>query len=274
MSGPSVKIPADWLDSDQIEDLGADAVLLMLTALAHSARQTSEGVVPRRQLRKLWPVADIDGAIAALVAAGEVEDRGADLYFVKWGEFLLSAEEVDRIKEQNRIRDERRRRHNKGDHAMCLARYCSRAQEEQGAPLTRESHVSPRVAHADPIRTYPIRPDPTVGRGSGGEKEAGEQSAHGSAAPPAAVAEVEPGPALAPPPSLPESVPKGYGLKISAVIAAQRRFGMSAHKRTDEPRQCCKAPDANPIHDVETAAVMAEQADDLAEFVAYWEGVA
>src|SRR3954471_10592422 len=101
MSGPSVKIPADWLDSDHVEDLGADVVMLMLTALGYSARQISDGVVPRRRLRKCWPVDDLEKAIEQLVAAGELEDRGDDLLFVHWRDFLLDAGEVERMRANN-----------------------------------------------------------------------------------------------------------------------------------------------------------------------------
>lgn len=151
MAGPSVKVAADWLDSDRLEDMGADVVLLMLTALAWSARQTTNGVVPRRQLRKLWPVSNVDDAIELLIEAEEVEAEGDDLMFVRWHEFILTAEEVDRIRELNRARDKRRRLHNRGDHSMCQPKYCRAADS-----LTRENHVGSRVSHGDPTR-----PDPT-----------------------------------------------------------------------------------------------------------------
>ncbi|HWI42001.1 MAG TPA: hypothetical protein VNS81_00170 [Nocardioides sp.] len=233
MSGPSVKVSADWLDSDHIEDLGADAVLLMLTALAHSARQTSEGIVPRRQLRKLWPVASLEDTIVRLVDVGEVEEREGDLYFVNWREFLLSADEVSRIKEQNRTRDERRRRHNKGDHSMCQPKYCHRAREESEA-LTRESHVGPRVSHADPILTDPDRSDPTEGRGSGGRRKPdGQQSAPGSAAPPAATAAREQQP--------------------PSVEDPEQRLGLNRHTLAAE---CCPFDHLpqHPIHQVDDVA--------------------
>lgn len=181
MSGPSVKIPADWLDSDQIEDLGADAILLMLTALGNSARQLTEGVVPRRALRKLWPVDDIDDAVTRLIKAGEVEDQGDTLLFVHWQKFILDKSEVEAIKEKNRVRDERRRRHNGSDHSMCLPRYCKDAPRENSRENSRESHVSPRVSHADPTRTYPDRPLGREGKGRGAGSAADDSA---SATPP------------------------------------------------------------------------------------------
>lgn len=175
MSGPSVKIPADWLDSDRIEDLGADTIMLMLTALGYSAEQTTDGVVPRRQVRKFWQVDDVGAAIDQLIRAGEVEDRGDVLLFVNWRDFILDAEQVEEIRSGNRERAERSRRHRKGDHAMCRASYCrdaprdsSRDQSHHGA---RESRTS------DPIRS-----DPTARE----EKEKGGEAGAAGAAPPAA----------------------------------------------------------------------------------------
>lgn len=177
MSGPSVKVLVEWLDNSKTERIGADAVLLLFTALGHSARQTSNGVVERDQLRKLWPVADIDDAVNRLIKAGQVEERGDDLYLVNWRDFILEADEVDRIKEMSRTRDERRRRHNRGDHSMCQPRYCSAAPRENSRDSERGKNVGSHVSHADPTRTYPDRP---LGR----EGEDGRGSAPGSAGAP------------------------------------------------------------------------------------------
>lgn len=190
MSGPSVKIPADWLDSDRIEDLGADVVLLMLTALGQSARQTSNGVVPRRQLRKLWPVDDVDGAIAQLVKVGEIEERGADLFFIHWGDFILSEDEVDQIRAGSRERTERSRRHQRGDHSMCRPNYCREAARLRDASRheSRDRDGTVRVSDADPYRSDPTRP-----LGRGGEGEGRPPAGPRSAGAPRAAASSPPG---------------------------------------------------------------------------------
>lgn len=263
MSGPSVKVPADWLDSDQVEQLGADAVLLMLTALGYSARQLSEGDVPKRALRKLWPVGDLEAVTQRLVDAGEVIDKGNSLHFVDWREFLLTADEVDRIKEQNKVRDERRRRHNKGDHSICNPKYCKYAEPRDSS---RENHVSPRVSHADPTRTDPTRTEPDVVRG---EVRVEDGVPDGAGAPPAAVPKVEK--KTPPPPSLPHDL-KHLALKIAALIAAEDRYGLTAHEWTSEPQDCCPAPRRNPIHDTDTSQIIAERAGELSEYIAYYRG--
>lgn len=176
MSGPSVKIPADWLDADHIEDLGADVVMLMITALGHSARQTTNGLVQRRRLRKLWPVDDVEKAIELLVDAGELEDQGDKVLFVNWADFILEADEVDRIKALNRERAERSRRHHKGDHSICRPSYCREAARLRDASRdqSRDDHVTVRVSNGDPYRPDPDRP---LGREGKGRAAAGRRSA-------------------------------------------------------------------------------------------------
>lgn len=198
MSGPSVKVPVDWLDSDAVEQLGADTVLLALTALGYSARQTTNGVVPRRQLRKLWPVDDVDQAIAQLVDAGEVEDRGDELLFVHWDAFILAGDEVEKIRAASRERTERSRRHQRGDHSLCTTRCWVRRKHDEGDHSRCEGwcvtgngtgdvtgnatgDVTSHVSDGDPIRTDPTRPDPTIGGSGGTGRGSGGRRADGSA---------------------------------------------------------------------------------------------
>lgn len=188
MSGPSVKIPADWLDSDTIEDLGGDTVVLMLTAFGWSARQTTNGVVPRRQLRKLWHVDDVDDAVDQLIKAGEVEDRGADLYFVNWRDFILSQDEVDQARAGNRERSERSRRHKRGDHSMCRPDWCRAASRSRDE--SRDGHGTVRVSDGHPIRSDPTRPDRKGGED--GEGEGSPDASGGSAGASPAAATVPP----------------------------------------------------------------------------------
>jgi hypothetical protein len=169
MSGPSVKVSATWLNSDRIEDLDAGTVLLMISALGWSADQTTNGLVPRRTLRKLWPVADVDAAIDQLIKAGEVEDHGDRLLFVRWADFILSEDEVDEIRAGSRERSERSRRHKRGDHTMCRPSYCRAAARDLSRDASRDGDVTVRVSDG-----HPIRPDPTRPQGRGGEGGAAE----------------------------------------------------------------------------------------------------
>ncbi|HEY0889662.1 MAG TPA: hypothetical protein VGE38_08640 [Nocardioides sp.] len=194
MSGPSVKIGSDWLDSDHIEDLDADVVLLMLAALGYSARQTTNGIVPRRRLRKLMrDTVDLDDAVSQLVQAGEAEERGDDLLFVRWRDFILSQDEVDQVKAGSRERAERSRRHKRGDHSMCRPDWCRAASRDQSRTITRDSDVTVHVSHGHPIRSDPTRTDPTRTDPTAREEREGE--GEGSPAAPGGSAEAPPTPA-------------------------------------------------------------------------------
>lgn len=181
MSGPSVQIPTSWLQDDDLEDLGGDTVMLMLTALAYCADQTDDGWVARRRLRKLWPVDDLEGAIERLVKAGEVDDHGERVLFTNWRRFILSEDEVGEIRAGNRERAERSRRHKRGDHSMCRPTYCNAA---HNAPQSRDSDVTVRVSDGHPIRTDPTRTDPTSREGRKGKGKARQQGGSAGATPP------------------------------------------------------------------------------------------
>lgn len=168
MSGPSVQMPTSWLQSDELEDLGSDTVMLMLTALAYCADQTDDGWVTRRRLRKLWPVDDLDESIGRLAKVGEVEDHDERVFFVQWRRFILSEEEVDEIRAGNRERSQRSRRHKRGDHSMCRPAYCNAARSrEKDRDATRDSDGTVRVSDGLPYRPDPTRPPGRGGRGEG-----------------------------------------------------------------------------------------------------------
>lgn len=166
----SVKVDASWFERDDIEQLGAGAAIFLLSALAYSARNLTDGEIPRRQVRRLWAVDDIEGTVAALVAAGQLEDRGEVLHLLHWRDFILAASEVVTIREQTRVRTERHRRHSKGDHSMCDR--CSAVRNG----VTNGVSNTP----SEPNRAEPSRAEP---QGEGSRSAAGTDP-DGAGAPP------------------------------------------------------------------------------------------
>lgn len=114
-----VKIPDLWLESDDVEALGSDAVVLHLSALAYCSRQGTDGRLPIGALRRLWPVADTATAIKALEVAGEWQQAADGWLLINWRNHLLSAAEMEHRREVSRQTSERYRRHKAGDHSMC-----------------------------------------------------------------------------------------------------------------------------------------------------------
>lgn len=157
-----VKVSAEWFESDEVEDVGADVAMLHLSALAYSARQMTDGRIPRRQLRRLWPVDDLDQAVRVLVDAGWWEAIGDGYAISTWRDHLLSADEVERKRASNRERQERFRRHKAGDHSMC-----QRCTAVRGNAL--RNGLSHGVSNAPPIRSDPSVPTGRRGGQAGGK---------------------------------------------------------------------------------------------------------
>lgn len=179
MSG-SVQIPVDWFDRDDVEAIGAGAVLLHLSALAYSARQLTDGTVPRRQLRRLWDADDVGQAVSVLEKVGWWEPVDDGWVIRDWHDFILSASEVDKIRSDQRTRGERHRRHKRGDHSMCD--YCWAIRSE--AASRRDEH---RDEHRDSHHQSPreSRPPNRTSPKVRGEEATGPAAFDGPAVPPA-----------------------------------------------------------------------------------------
>jgi hypothetical protein len=114
-----VKVPQDWMASEDVERLSPEVVVFHLSALAESGRHRADGRVTERMVRRLWPVSDPDAVIGELVTSGWWEPRGDGWLIRDWQTFLLSASEIDNRREVSRKSSERHRRHKAGDHTMC-----------------------------------------------------------------------------------------------------------------------------------------------------------
>ena len=114
-----VKTSVDWFEDPQVEELGAEAAMFHLSALAYTARHFTNGRLPTRALRRLYPVPDLDASVKVLVAAGKWQPVEDGFLIVEWRCHTLAADEVERVREQSRITSEWYRRHQNNDHSMC-----------------------------------------------------------------------------------------------------------------------------------------------------------
>lgn len=169
MSG-SVKVPAEWFERDDVEQVGADAAMLHLSALAYAARHLTNGHIPARKLRRLWPT-DVDSAVEALTTAGWWEAAEDGFLIADWHTFILSSDEVDHIRRQTRERVERHRRHKAGDHSMCDR--CSFVRRGNGV----SNGVSNGVGNAP---SEPNRTEPTLREVRRGEEVGGAMRSAGA----------------------------------------------------------------------------------------------
>lgn len=153
-----IKLPEEWPEDERVEELGSDAAMLHLSALGNSARHLTNGRVPRRALRRLWPVEDIEAAVAKLVDLEfwkPDDDGGYEI--VDWPKYLLSSDEIEKRREVDRIRQTRKRRHDAGDHSMC-----DRCSYVRNNPRTSRD-TSRDVTPPEPYLSDPNRTDPQGG---------------------------------------------------------------------------------------------------------------
>jgi hypothetical protein len=180
-----VKTSVDWFEDPLVEEIGADAAMLHLSGLAYCARHLTDGHLPTRALRRLYPVADLDASVKTLVEADKWQPIEGGFLLVEWADHILSADEVDRMREQSRISSERYRRHKNNDHSMCDR--CSYVRKHGDAVTDA---VTDSVNDAPPVRTDPLR---TEGEERGGEEETGSSASSDGSAPLAASSPPPPG---------------------------------------------------------------------------------
>lgn len=182
MSG-SVKVPADWFERDDVDAVGAEVAMFHLAALAYSARQLTDGAISRRQAHRLWADDDLGRATIALESVGWWEPVEDGWQIQDWNTFILSGAEVDKIREEWRTRQERKRRHDRGDHSMCDRCWWIRAHKDE---MSRSE--SPRESRRESLResrpSDPNRTEPKV-RGSEAGDEAGPDGYADPSGPPA-----------------------------------------------------------------------------------------
>lgn len=183
-----VRTPEEWFEEPRIEDVGADAAMLHLSALAYCSRHLTNGHLPFRALRRLYPVADPDREVRALTEAELWEATQSGWFIVDWANHILAADEVAHRREQSRTSSERYRRHKQGDHSMCDR--CSAVRQRVSDPVTDA------VSDPPPTRSDPIRPE---GEERRKERERGGSASSGGSAPLAASSASPPPVAESPP---------------------------------------------------------------------------
>lgn len=133
--------------------------LLYVEGIVWCCRHLTDGLLERHVLRRVTDEPDVEAAAALLVEVGlwEVVDGG---YHVV--NFLAAQPSKDTVEERRaeaKERQDRSRRHRKGDHSKCLrGRYCP----EGG--VTRDNT---RQSQRESRQPAPARPDPSRPKGKG-----------------------------------------------------------------------------------------------------------
>jgi hypothetical protein len=174
----SVKVPGEWFERDDVEAIGAEAAMLHLSALAFSARQLTDGRISNRQLRRLWPTEEaVHKVVTTLVEAGWWEPVDDGWQIAEWHDFILSSDEVAKVRSSWRDRKERQRRHERDDHSMCDR--CAAVRNKSRSESRRDTSSDSRV------ESRPSEPNRTEPKERGSERGAVAAVYDGPAAPPA-----------------------------------------------------------------------------------------
>lgn len=116
----------DLLARMQHDDLSRDDQLMHVEAMVYCSRLLTDGVLPA-DLRKFTTHPQAPEGAWRLLALGYWELHHDGYCIVDYLKVNRSAEQVERARERNRIRQLRARLHREGDHSMCVPSYCSHA---------------------------------------------------------------------------------------------------------------------------------------------------
>jgi len=116
----------DLIARMQHDDLPREDQLMYVEGLVYASRLLTDGILPA-DLRKF--TTHPEGAEGAwrLLALGYWRVSSEGYFIADYLKVNRSAEQVEKARERNRIRQLRARLHREGDHSVCVASYCSQA---------------------------------------------------------------------------------------------------------------------------------------------------
>jgi len=254
-------------------DAGADAFAIHTWAIAYCDEQGVNGVISRRMARRV--ALPVDGraaeeAVDRLVELGFWADNGdGSLTILDYLEHALAAEEKEETRAKWAADKKRRSLHGIGNHSLCTPNSkCAVARQNSTGDST--SGNTGGSTASIPNQT---RPDQTpVGvSGSGMSGSDGQQSAHGSAAPPAATEQGWDDAPPSPPPAPPLDPVEVEKQRAETLARLQEFRARQEAKKAQEKARLRAEEDA--FRERERARI-AEQAERLAEFEASIEETA
>ena len=153
----------DLLLQLEAAEVSRDARLLYVEGLVYCATALTDGLI-RVRLARFSDADDVEACALELIDAGLWARNGSHYLVVDYLDHQQKAEDVERKRAEARRRQERSRRHKRGDHSMCTkGRYCPHGADSD------PSHVSHAHVTRD-VRT-PILPDPSQREGQGKDKD-------------------------------------------------------------------------------------------------------
>lgn len=108
----------------EVADLSDAAAILHVKALGWSNWRLLDLVVPRKDLKRFAFIESksVDDAVAELIEAGWWQQIDADTYWIgtRFPEWQRDKVQVEHLRQRKAADQRRKRRHELGDHSMCL----------------------------------------------------------------------------------------------------------------------------------------------------------
>lgn len=130
----------DLIARMQHDELDRDDQLMYVESLVYASRLLTDGILPSDLRAFTTHPEAAHGALRLLsLDYWRVSPKGYEI--TDYLKVNRSADQVERGRERNRVRQHRARLHREGDHSLCVASYCSKA------PNAVTHGVTNRVSH-------------------------------------------------------------------------------------------------------------------------------
>ena len=116
----------DLIARMQHDELDRDDQLMYVEGLVYAARLLTDGELPA-DLRAFTTHPQAAEAALRLVLLDYWRISGKGYEITNYLKVNRSAEQVEKSKERNRVRQHRAKLHREGDHSLCLSSYCPKA---------------------------------------------------------------------------------------------------------------------------------------------------
>lgn len=108
-------------------------------ALCWSALRLLDLHIPKAEVRRFAESPDAEAAVKGLAVKGWWEDLGDTWYIgLKFPEWQLERVVAEKRREDDALRQRRRRMHKAGDHSLCLAGHCAAVTRDEMRDVTRD----------------------------------------------------------------------------------------------------------------------------------------
>lgn len=176
-----------FTDSPHVAALSDAAFRLHICALVWCNRYGTDGAVPRHMVVRLTDAPDPEALVKELLAAQPADQElpplwteTADGWQLDW-DGQQEAAAVKKRREEWKVRDQRRRKHNKGDHSMCDPVRCWALRDGNSRVSHGEAHgASTRESRPSHSRSPSHSPTPREGNEEGKARSAPSARAPGA----------------------------------------------------------------------------------------------